>query len=98
MLYVKKVKASRPCRIRLYESQKHMLLDATRSTTHPPDPPKWTPLGNTSHGVIFDLLLTDAMVFNGDWILSPAAPILVPFDETVMLVEPPAMVKITLVE
>jgi len=92
MLYVKKVKASRPCRIRLYESQKHMLKDADRPTSE-----SVLQFAN-DHGVILDLLLTDAMVFNGEWVVSPVAPITVPFDETVMLVEPPAMVKITIIE
>jgi hypothetical protein len=98
MFLIKKVKASRPCRVRIYESQKHMILDATRSAAQPPSPPKTTIAGLTSNGLILDLVLTDAAIMNGDWIVNPPVIGTTPYNEMVMLVEPPAMVKLTMVE
>ncbi len=89
MFAIKKVKVSRPCRVRIYESLKHMLLDASRPVYLPPTPSKI---------IILDLLLTDAAVMNGEWICSPSPLVTTPYNDMVMLVEPPAMVKLTTVE
>ncbi len=82
MFIIKKVKVSRPCRVRIYENA----LKQARC-------------GHIGFcGLVLDLVLTDAMVMNGDWIMSPAPQVTTPFEDMVMLVEPPAMVKLTTVE
>jgi hypothetical protein len=85
MFAVTRVKAQKPCRVRLYANETAAYFDRNRPTTEPPQ-------AGIPHGVILDLLLNESTGL--DFTMSPLAFC---FDDPrtlPLVVEPPCIVRI----